>query len=264
MKKFVYKHVVAFSTILFIVSTPLLWYLLDIPLNAIGMNYQYSLAVKNMTSAVVVIVFMRCILGKCILSFKGEHFFKYLFTFGLVGLIGSLGAFIFNFSGIDMKPTAFAIIGYLAMNLAIAFNEEVVFRGIILNTMRKVWDGQSKVIPKAVFLSSLLFGLKHIINLITYPNQIVITIAQIVFAGMAGIYLAAVYVRSQNIWVVILIHFLEDTAVTIMELFSTQAANSSIADITITQALLMILIQIPYVWVGVLMLKENKVKSKVV
>lgn len=262
MKEFVYNHVIIFSLILFITSTPLLWYLLDIPLNTIGMNYQYSLAVKNMTSAVVAIIFMRFIWGGYFFSFKGKHFFKSLFTFGIVGLIGSLGAFIFNISEIDMKPTAFAISGYLAMNLAIAFNEEVVFRGILLNTMQKVWDGQKKAVPKAVLLSSMLFGMKHITNLITYPNQIVTTSAQIVFAGMAGIYLAAVYVRSQNIWVVIVIHFLEDAAVTIMELFSTQAVNNSTADIAITQALLMVLIQIPYVFVGIRMLKDNKVNFK--
>jgi len=108
-----------------------------------------------------------------------------------------------------------------------------------------------------------IIGMKHITNLITYPNQIVITSAQIVFAGMAGIYLAAVYVRSQNIWVVIAIHFLEDIAVTIMELFSTQAVNNSTADIAISQALLMVLIQIPYVFVGIRMLKNYRVKSDV-
>jgi membrane protease YdiL (CAAX protease family) len=248
---------------LFIITTPVLWCILDIPLNIMKVNYQYSLALKNMASAILAIVFMHIVWGKDLYNLKGNHFFKSLFTFGLVGVIGSLGAFIFSFGEIDLKPTAFVIIGYILMNLSIAFCEEVLFRGIMLNLMKKVWAGQEKVILKAVIVSSMMFGLKHISNLLTYPNQIVITCAQILFAGMAGMYLAAVYVRSLNIWVCICIHFLEDTAVTIMELFSSQTLNNSVADIGIKQAFMMILLQIPYIIVSILMLRNRKALSEV-
>lgn len=263
MKAFIHKHIIVFCVILFILSTPVLWYILDIPLNTLNVNYQYSLALKNMVTAVFAIIFMRIAWGKGLFTFKGNHFLKSLFTFGLLGVIGSLGAFAFNRGEIDLKPTAFAIIGYLLMNLSIAFSEEVLFRGIMLNLMKKVWIGQEGVVLKAVIVSSVLFGLKHINNLLTYPNQVVTTSAQILFAGMAGMYLAAVYVRSQNIWVCILIHFLEDTAVTIMELFSSQTLNSSVADIGIMQASMMILIQIPYVIVSLLMLRDKRALSEV-
>jgi membrane protease YdiL (CAAX protease family) len=260
---FIHKHIIAFCLILFILSATILWYILDIPLHTLKINYQYSLAVKNMATAVLAIFFMRIAWGKGLCSFKGNHFFKSLFTFGLVGVIGSLGAFAFNLGEIDLRPTAFAIIGYLLMNLSIAFSEEVLFRGIMFNLMKKVWKGQEGVVLKAVIVSSVLFGLKHINNLLTYPNQLVTTGAQILFAGMAGMYLTAVYVRSQNIWVCILIHFLEDTAVTIMELFSSQTLNNSLADIGIMQAAMMILIQIPYVIVSILMLRDKKAISEV-
>lgn len=263
MKEFIHKHIIAFCIILFILSTPVLWYILDIPLNTLKVNHQYSLAVKNMATAVFAIIFIRIAWGKSLFSFKGKHFFKSLFTFGLVGVLGSFGAFAFSRGEVDLKPTAFAIIGYLLMNLSIAFGEEVLFRGIMLNLMKKVWAGQNGVILKAVLVSSVLFGLKHINNLLTYPNQIVTTGAQILFAGMAGMYLAAVYIRSQNIWVCIFIHFLEDIAVTIMELFSSQTLNNSVADIGIMQASMMILIQIPYVIVSLLMLREKRALSEV-
>jgi membrane protease YdiL (CAAX protease family) len=263
MKEFIHKHIISFCIVLFILSTPVLWYILDIPLNNLEVNYQYSLAIKNMATAVFAIILMGIVWGKGLFSFKGNHFFKSLFTFGLVGVIGSLGAFAFNLGEIDLKPTAFTIIGYLLMNLSIAFSEEVLFRGIMMNLMKKVWRGQEKVILKAVLASSLLFGLKHINNLLTYPNQIVTTGAQILFAGMAGMYLAAVYIRSQNIWVCIFIHFLEDTAVTIMELFSSQTLNNSVADIGIMQASMMILIQIPYVIVCLLMLRDKRALREV-
>lgn len=259
MKKFVNKHVVVSFTLLIAISGPLLWYLIDFPLKYLGINYQYSLAVKNMATALVCIVFMYCIWGKCIFSLKNRKFFKSLFTYGLVGVIGSIGAFMFNISEINLKPTAVIIIGYLAMNLAIAVSEEFLFRGIMMNTMLKVWKGQKNVVINTVLVSSMLFGIRHFTNLITYPNQIVTTFAQVVFTIMAGIYLAAVYYRSKNIWLVILVHFLEDTAVTIMEAFSTQVAESSVSDISAFQAILMVIIQIPYVWVGLLMLKDKKI-----
>jgi hypothetical protein len=49
-----------------------------------------------------------------------------------------------------------------------------------------------------------------------------------------------------------------------MELFSQQAVVNSTADIAFTQALMMILIQIPYLYVAVRMLRQKNVISEVV
>lgn len=71
--------------------------------------------------------------------------------------------------------------------------EELLFRGMVLNSLRKYGDGF------AIVASALLFGLYH-------GNFV-----QMVFAFLAGLVMALVVVRTGSLWTSILIHFVNNS-----------------------------------------------------
>lgn len=71
-----------------------------------------------------------------------------------------------------------------------AFSEELFFRGLILNQLRKYGS------IFAILMSSLLFSLYHM------------SMPQMVFTFFMGLALGAVMLRTHNIWAVMLIHAL--------------------------------------------------------
>jgi membrane protease YdiL (CAAX protease family) len=213
--------------------------------------------IQYTVTAILSIVFMYCIWKTSLFSFQCKHFWKGLFSFGLLGVLGAIGAFIFSRDMVDLTPTAFTIIGCVALNLAIAVSEEFLFRGVILHSMLRAWQDKKHYIILSVIGCSAIFGIRHLLNLMTSPTAIVLTLAQVIFTFMAGIFLCAVFLRTQNIWICITIHFLEDIAVSIWEIFSSNAAASASLDGSIGAAFGMIALQIPYVIFGILMLRDK-------
>lgn len=247
---------ILFSVLIFIISMPLLWGAL-FPLSSY-MEANWYGAFKYSLSTLTAILLMYLTWGKSTFSLKCPEYFRNLFTFGLLGVIGAAGAFIFSSDGIDLTPSITIIAGCIFCNLAIAICEEVIFRGIILNSMIAALKKRDDVVRLTVIGSSIIFGLRHLINLVSMPDTVFMTLAQVVFTFMAGTYLCAVYLRTKNIWVCITIHFLEDFATSVWAIFSSSAAASASVDGSLLAAAGMIALQIPYVVFAVLMLKDKK------
>ena len=88
------------------------------------------------------------------------------------------------------------------------FGEEVMFRGLgVANYMRKIRSaGQIKVI---FWLSSIVFGLIHLSNLLAGGDTMSVVI-QSVYAIGVGMLFGAVYLRTGNLWPTILAHWSVD------------------------------------------------------
>jgi membrane protease YdiL (CAAX protease family) len=83
--------------------------------------------------------------------------------------------------------------------------EETTFRGLVLAVLLNRFHATRKQILGAVFLSSVLFGFWHLPN----PNVPAITsVANIVYAMLAGVGFAAVVLRTRSIWLVMAAHAL--------------------------------------------------------
>ena len=91
--------------------------------------------------------------------------------------------------------------------------EEMMFRGLILLAMVSAWGDTKRGLAKAVFFSSLLFGLIHLYNLANLPAGVVGLEA--VGAAMLGILWAALVLISGSLWPAILLHWLTNAAVNI-------------------------------------------------
>ncbi len=87
--------------------------------------------------------------------------------------------------------------------------EELLFRGMVLQSLRKYGDGF------AVVTSAILFGLYH-------GNFV-----QMVFAFIAGLVMGLVVVRTNSLWTSILIHFINNSISFSMEMVQRYAGDGT-------------------------------------
>lgn len=97
--------------------------------------------------------------------------------------------------------------------LSTALDEETMVRGLVLIAMILAWGSTKGGQLKAVLLSSLLFGLIHLVNLMIRPPGVVLLQALIV--TLPGIFYAAIVLAYRSLWPAIVIHWLGNAAVNI-------------------------------------------------
>lgn len=146
-------------------------------------------------------------------------------TLGVAMGLSALLSILFHFlsvedkvySGVDaIIGTAPALIQLLSVAVAAPLSEELMFRAIMLNRLRSkmpTW--------LAIVLSSLLFGLTH-------GN-----LTQFIHAGLLGIVLGYVYVRSGSLLVPILCHLANNLLSTLASLAGLAGTSMLISDIVI-------------------------------
>ena len=84
---------------------------------------------------------------------------------------------------------------WVASMCCVGFLEEIIFRGLLFRAMEP--DGRTS----AIVVSSITFGLGHIVNLFNASGQTLAeTVAQIVFAVSVGFMLVTVMLKSGSIW----------------------------------------------------------------
>lgn len=90
---------------------------------------------------------------------------------------------------------------YIGSMLCVGFLEEIIFRGLLFNAMR----GDSPRL--AVIVSSVTFGIGHIINLFNGSGaELVPNLLQVVYATAAGFMFTMIYLRSESLTVCIVTH----------------------------------------------------------
>ena len=123
-------------------------------------------------------------------------------------------------------------------------------------------SGQREITPgrvwEAVFVSGLLFGFMHGLNLLTAPTLGVIV--QMISAVLLGMVIAAIYCRSGNIWVVAAIHAFNDIAAGFPTLI-LRSDGGGISGIIGSYGLTHLLSLIPYAVVLIVILRPGKMKE---
>ena len=108
--------------------------------------------------------------------------------------------FLMGIKASDAGTFIYLVIGYALTG----FMEEGLMRGIVLRVLKPTGTTRSVVI------SSLLFGLMHIGNLL-YRNPFIV-FAQMIGAIVHGIGLSAIRLRTNTIWFPVILHGLHDLA----------------------------------------------------
>lgn len=114
-----------------------------------------------------------------------------------------------SFSITDVTIAFSNLLYYLMGSLV----EETMYRGLILTTMVLVWGNNKKGIVKAILISSALFGITHLLNIIADPVEEVII--QSIVVILPGIFYSVIVLLSKSLWPAIIIHWITNAAVNI-------------------------------------------------
>ena len=122
--------------------------------------------------------------------------------FMIIKIIYILGANASFKKGLDIIYGTIAIFG-------VAFIEETIYRGICCRYLALKYGHNKKGIFLSVFLSGVVFGMFHMLNL-TRGIKLYAVIQQSIAAFAVGCFFAGMYLKSGNLWETILIHFIID------------------------------------------------------
>ena len=121
------------------------------------------------------------------------------------------------------------IFAILSMAL-VGFAEELIFRGFLFKAMQK--DGNIKA---AVIVSSVTFGLGHIVNIFT-GHDLIPTLHQVIFAVAVGFILTMAFYKSASLLPGILMHSLVDVLSLFAKSDAPQWLNRTTHAVTIIMA----------------------------
>ena len=129
--------------------------------------------------------------GLC--SFKGNPK-NYLYFIPLL-LIMSVNLW----NGVTINASALEIVLFILSMLCVGFIEEVIFRGFLFKAMCK--DN----VKSAIFVSSITFGMGHIVNLLN-GIDLIPTLLQICYASAIGFLFTIIFYKGKSLLPCIITH----------------------------------------------------------
>lgn len=116
--------------------------------------------------------------------------------------------------GVAVNMQMLECLCYMVSMLCVGFLEEIIFRGFLFNAIRRDSEWQ------AVVITSLTFGLGHILNLVNGSGAATFeTVCQVFFAVGMGLLFAAVISRGGSLWPCICAH----SAIDVLSAFANDA-----------------------------------------
>lgn len=119
---------------------------------------------------------------------------KYLYFLPLF-IIGTVNVW----NGFKIDNTLNDILFYILTMINVGFIEEIIFRGFLFKMIEK------ESIKKAIIISSLTFGIGHIVNLLN-GEELIPTLFQICYAVSLGYLFVTIFVKSKSLMPQILTH----------------------------------------------------------
>lgn len=175
----------------------------------------------------------------------------YVLTF-----LGGFGRLLLADRSTFSMPTVATLIIFPFFMLSVGLAEEFVFRGLILGLLFEKYGTSRRGVAFAALLSGGLFGLVHLMNLTSAPQLIVATISQVIGAAFIGVYFASVYLRCGTLWPVVIVHAMYDFILLGPSLYFGNLASIASTDTEPWQALLSLLVYLPFLIVGLVQLKK--------
>jgi len=155
--------------------------------------------------------------------------------------------------------------------VGVGIYEEVLFRGLLLKLLLKKMGQSKRGIINACLISSAVFGITHISNIISvvrYAEQLSVSvvlpiISQVIFTSAFGVLAVALFLRSGTLWVPILLHGIGNLAVQIFVALVSRDWILQFVETPIKMSfpefvLSMLLPTIPFLVAGLLLLRKVK------
>ena len=137
--------------------------------------------------------------------------------------------------GVTFNHGAVNTLLYILAMFCVGFLEEVIFRGLLFEAMRK--DN----VKIAIIVSSITFGIGHIINLINGSGtELLPNLLQVIYATAAGFMFVMMYYKSKSLLICIAAHSVFNA----LSVFSNEANATD--GMRIATALLLTVITLSY------------------
>ena len=192
MKKFYEKYELLFSILLIII------YLVvnSICVNTFGMT-DIRTSIINILLSIIILIF---IFMNRLSNYYGLSSFpkvkRYLYYIPLIMMVS-----VNLWNGINIENTTSEIIYYIISMIGVGFLEEIIFRGFLFKAMEK------DSVKAAVIVTSLTFGVGHIINLLN-GAEFIPTLLQVIYATSTGYLFVTIFQKSKSLWPCIITHIL--------------------------------------------------------
>lgn len=216
LKKFREKLPIC-SCIAVIVSYLLIFHLSAIPvMMVLHQDFAVQLASMLIADVFVLAVFFAMGFGD-VLAQKSRGILYSIGTGGYMIMVGAVAA-VSNLAmyGLteDYKFQALAPAGdillFILAMLGIGFTEELVFRGIVTSILKDKFSVHTdKGIFLVIVLQGALFGACHMTNILSGIG-LESALVQSIMASFLGMLLGAVYLRTNSLWFVMLLHAWND------------------------------------------------------
>lgn len=102
-------------------------------------------------------------------------------------------------NGININNSVSEIVFYIISMICVGFIEEIIFRGFLFKMMAK--DN----VNRAIIVTSLTFGIGHIINLLN-GAEFISTLIQICYATTVGYLFVIIFQKGKSLWPCIIAH----------------------------------------------------------
>lgn len=149
------------------------------------------------------------------------------------------------------------ILAFLGAMFLIGVTEELAFRGLAAGTLLEGFGTDRAGVWKAAALSGLLFGAAHLSNALGASLSGVCI--QMAVTSVLGMLFAAIYFRSGNLWVTILLHAAMDAAGLVGSgLFTGVSGGDTVAETISAYSLINLTPVITYLFPTLFLLRRAK------
>jgi membrane protease YdiL (CAAX protease family) len=135
--------------------------------------------------------------------------------FTIASLYSYFSKINFDFSSLIQIPDARAIV---MSQFAVSLCEEILFRGVVLYSLARVWENTKRGMIGSVVLSSLIFAVLHMTNVfaqeIPLSSALLLTLETCIIA----IWWGALVLWGGSIWPAVMLHFVSNAVVAVQGL----------------------------------------------
>lgn len=192
MKELFKKKETLFTILLIVIYVVLNSYCI----NSFGTTSYITTIINTLISVLLIVLIKALDRTKYYRLTKVKNSKKYLYFIPLL-IIGTVN--IWN--GFNINNTPKEILFYILTMINVGFIEEIIFRGFLFKMIEK--DN----LNKAIIISSLTFGIGHIVNLLNGATLIP-TLFQICYAVSLGYLFVTVFIKSKSLLPCIITHSL--------------------------------------------------------
>jgi hypothetical protein len=191
------------------------------------------------------------------------------FLLGWYNIVFAAGAFSLTFFALPensfIMPSPFAlIVTVLHPFLGTGVFEEVLVRGLILKILLLTMGDTKRGIIKACLISSAIFGVVHIVNVIVV-GEFLPVFAQVIYATFIGVFYAVLFLRTKTLWIPILLHGLTNASTQIFNVLLSpdvlQDLMQNQTDPSVIDAFMPVVFSIPFLIVGLILLRKVKAED---